>query len=345
MSHLNPASMSEEERKDSPQDNTADFKRAVSACKFVKRNTPRIAKLSYIKVGGIVRSRFHNGERYYRVDIPERNSLVGRHVIYVGATDTDEALLEMFRLGCTFAELGATARTFVIPYLGYSTMERDVLPGEVVTAKTVLTMLSAIPSPGAGNMFLFLDLHAAGIRRFMSPNCVTQEAYCDQLLVKAAIELFGFDPAESVIASADLGRTTWVNSFSRRFGTGIAFIRKERSKDKTQVCEVIGNVKGRKVVIYDDMVRTGKTLVQAADAYLASGATAVYALISHCAIPTREALDSVLNSSIKHIITTNSHPSTSDPAILDSDKITVLSVAPVFAKILLNGILAQQRSL
>jgi len=91
--------------------------------------------------------------------------------------------------------------------MGYSTMERAVLPGEVVSAKTNICMMSSIPSTGLGNVFLFLDLHVQGLLHYFEGPCVRVELYAEEVLVNG-VKSLGLE--KFMFASADLGRPKWV---------------------------------------------------------------------------------------------------------------------------------------
>jgi ribose-phosphate pyrophosphokinase len=134
-----------------------------------------------------------------------------------------------------------------------------------------------------------------------------------------------------MFASGDLGRSAWVNAFARDNHTGVAFIRKVRTmvagKSETQVCEVIGSVKDKSVIIYDDMTRTGGTLIHAAEKYLSEGATAVYVLVSHLALIGPKEVQAMINSPICKIVATNSHPQSQVEAIQRSEKFLILDMS------------------
>ena len=98
--------------------------------------------------------------------------------------------------------------------------------------------------------------------------------------------------------------------------------------------EIIGNVTGRVVVLYDDMVRSGKTMAYAATRYIANGATTVYAVVSHCALDNTEAAELLIQSPLAKIITTNSHPMSQSEAVVQSSKFEVLDVSPLFEAVI-----------
>src|SRR3954447_12933549 len=102
---------------------------------------PRFLEEGLFDHGQIVRKMFPDGERYLRVaDDPW-----GRDVVLLGGTPNDLDWLELYDLGCAISRGGARSLSIVMPYFGYATMERAVLPGEVVTAKTRARLISAIP--------------------------------------------------------------------------------------------------------------------------------------------------------------------------------------------------------
>ena len=285
----------------------------------------------------IARSTFPDGERYYRLNVQSNFELVGKTAIYVCPLTGDEEILEVARVGSTLVQYGVKRRVFVIPFLAYSTMERAVLPGEVVTAKCTIQMLSSIGSMGNGNVFLLYDLHTSGILHYFEGPCIRLEIFGQKALTKGLKHL-GFDPKTYMFASADLGRTAWVNAFAREQGTTVAFIRKMRmhvdGKSTTQVCEVIGKVAGKHLIIYDDMTRSGGTLIHAAEKYISEGALSVDVMVSHLALIDDKIIENLINSPIRKIIATNSHPHTQWEKIKNHDKFIILDTSEQFVECL-----------
>jgi len=264
-----------------------------------------IAKGLGLEVSGTERKNFGGVEQYYRLNIDSRDDLIGKTAIFVGSTHTDEQVNELYRVGCALAGYGTTRRIFVIPFLGYSTMERAKYPGEVVMAKVVARQLSSIPNSGMGNVFLMMDLHVSGLVHYFEGDCLRYELYAEKQLT-AAIRELGLD--NFMFASADLGRPAWVATFAKIFQTGFALIDKGREFEKTEVLAVIGDVRGKNVIIYDDMTRSAGTIIQAAKAYLEHGAAAVYAVLSHCALNDGSIVVDLIDSPITKLVTTNTHP-------------------------------------
>src|SRR5947209_10689704 len=123
----------------------------------------RLAAHLGVPVAPVQRQHFPDGEDYLRFDLGDRFGLLGQHAVIVGATESAASLDEVYRLGCAAVKHGARSLVLVVPYFGYSTMERSTRPGEVVTAKVVARQLSVIPRAARGNWLLLMDLHAAGI--------------------------------------------------------------------------------------------------------------------------------------------------------------------------------------
>lgn len=279
-------------------------------------------KLPGLTTMSVTRKSFGDGEKYFRVDLEDRMEFFGRDVVIVGSTHTDEDFTEVCRVGTAAAKYGAHRIIFVIPFFGYSTMERAVKPGEIVTAKINARMLSQLPHGDVRNCFLMLDLHTAGLVHYFEGECLRFELYAESVLTDAVKEL---GLSNFMFASADLGRPLWVETFAKKFGTSIAFVRKSRDFEETKIHDVIGSVDRKRVIIYDDMIRSGTSLIHAAEAYLEKGATAVYVVASHAAFNDDSVIDRLKYSPIKKIIVTNSHPMSQVIPVIRSPEFTITS--------------------
>jgi len=307
---------------------------------FSTENSEYFAEELVRRLGGgymrVIHKVFGDGERYYRIDITDRQELVGLDAVIVSSATSDQEILEIFRVGCELASLGTRRRIFVIPFLGYSTMERAVKPGEIVTAKANARLLSAIPNCGLGNTFIFCDLHVNGIMQYFEGACQCMELYAQSFLLAKIQEhiIDKLPPGEEVMfGSADLGRPLWVDSFASHFHTSIAFIRKSRNFEDTRVIGTpIGDVSGKTVIIYDDMTRSGKTLINAAESYLSAGATKVMAVLSHFALNNDGVIDVLEKSCLSLIISTNSHPMSQHPKVQASPKFVIADISEIFGR-------------
>lgn len=254
------------------------------------------------KKGEVEVKRFPDGEVYHRV----LSVVEGAHVVLIGGTVSDIETLELFDLACGLVKQGALSLTLVIPFMGYSTMERAVKPGEIVKAKTRAILLSAIPTTPMGNRAMLFDLHSEGIPHYFSESIRPVHVYCKRIVLNAARELYGNN---FVLASTDAGRAKWVESLANEAGVSAAFVYKRRlSGTETQVTAISADVKDKNVVIYDDMIRTGGSLISAAKSYQAAGAKEISVVTTH-GLFTNNALAKIEQSGIvRHIICTDSHP-------------------------------------
>ena len=274
------------------------------------------------------RREFPDGERYLRLPLADHLDLLGKDVVLVGATDTDAHLNELYRAGCAAAKGGARTLVLVIPYFGYSTMERSTKAGEVVTAKTIARQLSAIPRAQRGNWTILMDLHSAGIVHYFEGDMVALELYAETRIVEAIQEL---DLKDLCLASTDMGRAKWVETFANRLHAPVALIHKKRiSGSQTRINAVVGDVAGKNVVIFDDMIRTGGSLLQAVDAYLKAGAVSVHAVATHLVLPTGT-IEKLESSQLASITGTDTHPRHQELA--GRPRWRIVSVAPIFAEV------------
>ncbi|ERM81809.1 ribose-phosphate pyrophosphokinase [Rhodonellum psychrophilum GCM71 = DSM 17998] len=245
---------------------------------------------------------FPDGERYQRI----QTDVSGRDVVLIGGTVADTDTLEIYDLAYALIKYGAKSIFLVFPYFGYSTMERAVKKGEVVTAKSRAVIFSSLPRTSLGNHFIFFDLHSEGIPHYFEGQALISHVYCKPIITKIAKELAtdGF-----VMACTDAGRAKWVESLANDMGVNAAFVFKRRlSGDKTEVTSISADVEGKDVVIYDDMVRTGGSLINAARAYKQAGANKIFTITTH-GLFSNDALEKIMGSGlIEKVVATNSHP-------------------------------------
>jgi ribose-phosphate pyrophosphokinase len=264
---------------------------------------------SFLAAGGfdrgeVERKRFPDGEVYRRVvDDPW-----GRDVVLLGGTPRDEDWLEVYDLGCAISRAGARTLSIVMPYFGYSTMERAVKQGEVVTAKTRARLVSAIPTCEGGTRIFLFDLHTDGIEFYFGDTHVTHHLYGAPLVTGVVTRVA--DGRPYVLGATDAGRAKWVESLAKQLGCEPAFVYKRRdpTSGSLTVTGVNADVGGRVVVIYDDMIRTGSSLLQAAKAYREAGAVEVHAVASHLVLP-ENSLERILGAGlVASVHGTDSHP-------------------------------------
>ena len=272
--------------------------------------------------GQVERSSFPDGERYRRV-VSECND---RDVVLIGGTISDSATLELYDLACAIVENGAATLTLIVPWFGYSTMERAVHHGEAVTAKTRARLFSSIPDSKLGNSILMLDLHSEGIPHYFEGTIHPVHVYAKSLIEQTARELGG---PSFVLGSTDSGRAKWVESLANDLGVPAAFVYKRRSgPTTTAVTAVSTSLDGEHLIIYDDMIRTGGSLMGAAKAYRQAGAGTITAIATHGVFPG-DSLARLQDSGLfAAIACTDSH---ANARRLAGPGLRVESVAPLFA--------------
>ena len=291
--------------------------------------TPRYVELAFaiaesagMVVGALETKTFQDGERYLRLE----SSVKHQHIICLGGTFDAASTLELYDLASAVVEQGARRLTLAIPYFGYSTMERASLRGEAVVAKHRARLFSSIPHATERNQTLFFDLHSPGIPHYLE-NGVGAVHLRSYELLGSQVGLHGGD--DFVLGSTDAGRAKWVETMANQIGVEAAFILKRRQEDgTTEVLALNARVEGRRVVIYDDMIRSGGSLISAGRAYHEAGATSLVAVATH-GVFTDGALDRLASSGLfERIVCTDSHPNAlaHQHSILD-----VISCASVFA--------------
>ena len=300
----------------------------VFAIKHYESLASDIANAAGAALGRIARERFPDGEHYLRVE----DEVNGRDVVLVGGSFDHDATLELYDLGCALVESGASTLTLIVPYFGYSTMERAVHRGESVMAKNRARIFSSIPRAKLGNQVVLLDLHSEGIPHYFEGTIRPFHVYAKPIIQQLARELGG---DQFVLGSTDAGRAKWVESLANDLHVPAAFVYKQRlGPEQTRVMAVSAQLSGETVVIYDDMIRTGSSLMNAARAYRDAGAGRIVAIATHAIFPG-DALSRILASGLfSHVAATDSHP---QARRLEDKGLIVRSVAPLFVPFARTG--------
>ena len=255
-------------------------------------------------IGHIEHRTFPDGERYQRIE----EDVAGRDIALVGGTISDPDTLELYDLACTMVKAGARSLVLIVPYFGYATMERAIRAGEVVTAKTRARLLSSIPNGDAPNHMLLFDVHTEGLAYYFEGTIVPIHVYGKPIVLSLARELVG-PHGDLVLACTDAGRAKWVESLANDLGVPPSFVFKRRlDGERTNITAVSAQVEDKDVVIYDDMIRTGGSLMQAAEAYRAAGARTISAIATHGLFPG-DSLERISKSGLfETSACTDSHP-------------------------------------
>lgn len=276
-----------------------------------------------LRPGKVEVKTFPDGERSLRI----LDAVEDLDAALIGGTISDADTLELYDVACGLVQCGARRLTLVIPYFGCSTMERPVKPGDVVTAKTRARLLSAIPAAIEGNRVILLDLHSEGLPFYFEGAIHPLHLYAKPIVVAAARRLHGED---FVLACTDAGRAKWVESLANELRVPASFVFKRRLDGRTtEITAVSAQVQDRAVIIYDDMIRTGGSLMSAAKAYRAAGARSVAAIATHGVFPGDSLGQLKASGLFSTILCTDTHPRA---RALRGDFLQVESVAELLAR-------------
>ena len=281
--------------------------------------TSAISKSINVSVGKCTIRQFADGE--IKVKIEE--NIRGRDVFVIQSTHPPaENILELLLFLDAAKRASADRITAVIPYFGYARQDRKDEPRVPISSKLIANLLA---SSGASRV-LTMDLHAEQIQGFF--DIPVDHLYAAPVFIHYYAKR---DLKDYVIVSPDAGRVNRVRAFARRLERElpIAIVDKRRTgPNQSIVLNVIGDVKDKICLIYDDMLDTGGTMIDAAQAILQHGAKAVYACVVHPLLSS-DAPQRISDSCIQELVVTDTIPLSSDKQI---SKVKVLSVAKLLGK-------------
>jgi ribose-phosphate pyrophosphokinase len=234
----------------------------------------------------------------------------------------NDHLMELLIIIDALRRASARRITAVIPYFGYARQDRKPGPRTPISAKLVANLITR-----AGvDRVMTLDLHAGQIQGFF--DIPTDNLYASPVMVRDIRERF--DLKRLMVVSPDVGGVVRARGLAKRIDAPLAIIDKRRERaGESEVMNVIGEVDGRTCILVDDIVDSGGTLVNAADALLESGATDVYAYISH-GVLSGGAVARITASQLKELVITDSIQPTE--AVRVARNIRVLSIATLIGE-------------
>lgn len=285
--------------------------------------TEKISEKISIPVSKCTVRRFADGELKIKIE----ENIRGRDVYIVQSTHSPaENILELLLFLDAAKRASADRITAVIPYFGYARQDRKDEPRVPISSKLIANLLV---SGGAGRI-LTIDLHAEQIQGFF-------DIPVDHLYATAVFHDYyqKRNLEDYVIVSPDAGRANRVRAFARRLKKSlpIAIVDKRRTgPNQALVLNVIGEVDGKIALIYDDMLDTGGTIIEAARAILNEGAKEVYACVVHPLL-SLNAPQRITDSGIKELIVTDTIPLSPEKKI---DKIRILSVAGLLGEAIMR---------
>ncbi len=257
----------------------------------------KIARYLGMKLGKRTVNRFSDGEVAINIDESVRGDDV--YIIQSTSRPTNDNLMELLIMIDALRRASADTITAVIPYYGYARQDRKARSREPITAKLVANLITV----AGADRVITLDLHAAQVQGFF--DIPVDHLLGAPLLASWFIEK-GLHGEGVVVVAPDHGGATRARTLAEFLKSPIAMVDKRRPRPNvSEVMGIVGDVKGKKVILIDDMIDTAGTIVNAAQALMDAGATEVYASATH-GVLSDPAIERIQNSVIKTMIITDS---------------------------------------
>ncbi len=281
--------------------------------------TQEIANIINIPLSKSTVTKFADGELKVKIE----ENIRGQDVFIVQSTNPPaENLLELLLFIDAAKRASAERITAVIPYYGYARQDRKDEPRVPISAKLIADLLAV----SGAHRVLTIDLHAEQIQGFF--NIPVDHLYAAPVF----IDYYNEKNLENyVVVSPDAGRVNRVRAFARRLGKDvpIAIIDKRRTgPNQLNVINVIGDVKGKNAIIYDDMIDTGGTICDAAEALSNKEVKDIYVCAAH-GLLSRNAIEKIEKSPIKEVAVTNTIKIAREKIV---EKLKILSIAYLLAE-------------
>ena len=287
--------------------------------------TNEVCNYLNITPGKIMINHFADGETLVELGESVRGKKI--YVIQSTSKPVNESLMELLISLDALRRSSAGEITCIIPYFGYARQDRKALPRQPITAKLVASILE---EAGANRVVTF-DLHAAQIQGFF--HCPVD----DLTTVPMMGQYFrrkNFDPLETVVVSPDHGGVKRARNLAEMLECPIAIIDKRRPRANVcEACNIIGDVAGKNVIIVDDIIDTGGSLIAATNILRDSGAKDIYVCVSH-GIFSHNAITRIEDSAIKEVVVTNTITIPQEE-LAESTKINTLSIGWMLSKLIL----------
>lgn len=275
-----------------------------------------------VTMGASKISRFSDGE--IRAGVEESVRGADAFIIQPTSTPVNEHLMELLIMVDALRRASARRITAVMPYYGYARQDRKTRARAPITAKLMANIITA---SGCRRM-ITMDLHAGQIQGFFDipvdhlPGVPILAEYFHQTMKK-----------DVVVVSPDIGGVTRSRDLAERIGAPLAIIDKRRPEPNVaEVTNIIGNIKGKSVIMIDDIIDTAGTITKGAAALMERGAKEIYVCCTH-AVLSGPAIQRLEESVIKEVVITNTIPLPPEKMI---DKIKVLSVAPLLGEAIIR---------
>ena len=243
------------------------------------------------------------------------------YVIQPTCAPANDRIMELLIMIDALRRASAARITAVIPFFGYARQDRKDKPRVPITAKLVANLLTA----AGANRVLTVDLHAQQIQGFF--DIPVDHLYARPVIIDRVRQLGAEKP---MVVSPDVGGVVRARSLASRLDADLAIVDKRRARaGESEVMNIIGDVQGRRCILFDDIVDSGGTLVNAARALMDKGATEVSAYISH-GVLSGPAVQRITDGPLKELVITDSIEQPHE--VLNCGKIRTVSVAPLIGE-------------
>jgi ribose-phosphate pyrophosphokinase len=290
---------------------------------FSGRAHPALAReiCSYLglELGKLETFNFADGEIFCQI----QENVRGRDVFVIQSTCTpvNENVMELLIILDALKRSSAGRVTAVIPYYGYGRQDKKDMPHVPITAKLMADLISA----AGADRILTMDLHASQIQGFF--NVPVDHLFAAPVLLDAIREM---DIPDLTLVSPDAGGVERARALAKRLDAGLAIVDKRRvAPNQAKVMHVIGDVKGRNVLLVDDIIDTAGTLHHTVQSLHANGARRILAAGIH-AVLSEPAIERILDSPLETVLVTNTTPL--DDKLERCEKLRPLSVAPLLGE-------------
>lgn len=285
----------------------------------------RISDRLEVPMGEVELRQFSGGEVYARY----KESIRGADVFIVQslAEPVNRHLMQLLTMIDAAKRASAESIVAVIPWFAYSRQDRKTKPREPITARLVANMIQV----AGADRVMTMDLHVGQIEGFFSfpvDHLTAMHTFVDHFIGQ------GFkDADDAVVVAPDTGEVKVAKRLADRLGLPWAIVNKIRNQPgESEVTHVIGDVRGKRVILVDDLIDTAGTLVNAAERLLDDGATEAYACATH-PVFSGPAYERIQASRLKEVVVTDTLPLKPDQP---QDKIQVLTIAPILASTIRN---------
>lgn len=291
----------------------------IFACKSAEKFTEEICQCLNIEMGKINSMKFKNDNNFVQILESVREQDV--YVVQTMIPPVNERIMELLITIDAIKRASAKNINVVLPYFPYSRSDKKDQPRVPITAKLMAQLIEA----AGATRVITCDLHNPAIQAYFNINCdrLTAENILEDYFVEKKLD-------NMVIVATDAGSSKKAYKYSEFFNCPIALVdkRREGNDDRAIAGTIIGDVKDKNAVIFDDEIDTAGSMMETVRVLKKFGAKSIYAGCTH-GVLSGSAIERLQNSEIKELVITNTIPLVEEKKI---DKITELSIAPLFAE-------------